>query len=72
MTEMQAKIPFRAKVREVGHVESGFNFQVSGFRGLGARVQVSGFTCHPLCPSKLGVTRSKAPEGVCYKVKGEM
>ena len=37
MTEMQAKIPFRAKVREVGHVGSGF-------RGLGARFQVPGFT----------------------------
>ena len=46
MTEMQAKIPFQAKVREVGHVGaggpvSGFRFQ--SFRGLGARFQVSGF-----------------------------
>ena len=44
MTEMQAKIPFRAKVREVGHVgsgggvqgsegwEPGFKFLVSRFR----------------------------------------
>ena len=45
---MQAKIPFRAKVREVGHVGLGARFQVSGFwfqsfRGLGARFQVSGF-----------------------------
>ena len=44
MTEMQAKIPFRAKVREVGHVGSGVGGQGSGFRGLGARFQVSGFT----------------------------
>ena len=54
---MQAKIPFRAKVREVGHVGSrvgfqragspvsSFWFQVSCIRGLGAQFQVSGFTC---------------------------
>ena len=48
---------------------------VSSFRGAGS--PVSGFKflvsrAHPLCPPKIGVTRSKAPEGVCYKVKGEM
>ena len=48
MTEMQAKIPFQAKVREVGHVGagspvSGFRFQ--SFRGgePGFRFLVSGF-----------------------------
>ena len=52
MTEMQAKIPFRAKVREVGHVGSGGGVQGSGFRGLGARFQVS--RAHLLCPPKIG------------------
>ena len=44
---MQTTIPFRAKVREVGHVGSGF--RVSGFI-----FQVS--RAHPLCPPKIGVT----------------
>ena len=55
---MQAKIPFRAKVREVGHVGSGGRGQragspVSSFKFLVSRA-------HPLCPPKIGVT---SPQG---------
>ena len=70
---MQAKIPFRAKVREVGHVgsgglDSGFGFQRAG--GPGFKFQVS--RAHPLCPPKIGVTSPQGGGGMTNgKRKGE-
>ena len=62
---MQAKIPFRAKVREVGHVGSGG-------RGLGARFQVSSFR-YPIhfVPLSQGAKRVFRGMTECHSVPSE-